>query len=335
MDKQSLTLETNLFKLPVTAAEASLVIIPVPWAVTMPFHGNASFAPYSILKASRQMELFDKNFLDKKLDVCMLPIHYDWTMLSKQLRDSINEYVTNTNFSNKTYQLNKELISKVNNCAYALKETIKGKALKYIKKGKIVSLLGGDHSTPLGLIEALSESVEEFSILHIDAQPSLNKTLNGFDYSHASIMYNSLKLKSVKNIVQVGIRDYTQEDYEFIKNSANKIKTFWHQDVTNELFSGKPWSKICDDISSHLCSKVYLSIDIDGLNPSLCPGTGMPVPGGLEFDQLIKLIETILLSNKEIIGFDLCEVGASESSDWDTLVATRLLHKLCLFTNKK
>lgn len=94
------------------------------------------------------------------------------------------------------------------------------------------------------------------------------------------------------------------------------------------LFEGKSWSKICEQILADLPEQVYISFDIDGLNPKLCPNTGTPVPGGLEFEQAIYLLKKIVASGKKIIGFDLSEVSPG-NDDWDANVDARLLFQLC------
>ena len=103
--------------------------------------------------------------------------------------------------------------------------------------------------------------------------------------------------------------------------------TYFDQDLKASLFEGKSWRNLCLEIIEHLPQKVYLSLDIDGLDPSLCPHTGTPVPGGLDFSQLLYLIRSLVLSGRRIIGFDLCEVAPGED-EWDANVGARLLYHL-------
>jgi agmatinase len=192
----------------------------------------------------------------------------------------------------------------------------------------MVGLLGGDHSTPLGFLRALSEQHNRFGILQIDAHADLRKAYEGFTYSHASIMYNALKLPAVGRLVQVGIRDICEEEVNVINRSMGRVVTFFDEDLKDKKISGTPWSALCDTIIQHLPQQVYISFDIDGLDPKLCPNTGTPVAGGLEFQEAVFLIKKVVDAGKTIIGFDLSEVAAGPS-DWDANVGARLLFQLC------
>jgi len=130
--------------------------------------------------------------------------------------------------------------------------------------------------------------------------------------------------------VQVGIRDYCEEELNLINNSNGRITTFFDRDIKQSQYNGESWSAICDKIISTLPDKVYLSFDIDGLDPKLCPHTGTPVAGGFEVEQILFLLEKIVKSGKQILAFDLNEVapGPDDSDDWDANVAARLLYRI-------
>lgn len=162
-----------------------------------------------------------------------------------------------------------------------------------------MAVLGGDHSTPLGLIEALAEKYSSFSVLQIDAHADLRKAYEGFTYSHASIMYNTLQLPQVSKLVQVGIRDICPDEVEMIINSGGRIKTFFDWDIKNAQYEGKSWKILCDEIIAELSNEVYISFDIDGLDPKLCPNTGTPVVGGLELAQVSYLLNSLCESGKK------------------------------------
>jgi agmatinase len=191
-----------------------------------------------------------------------------------------------------------------------------------------VGLVGGDHSTPLGFMEALAEKHSEFGILQIDAHCDLRKAYEGFEFSHASIMYNALKLRQVKKLVQVGIRDWCEEENNYIRSSKGRVVTFFDHAMKRSLYEGTSWKSLCDKIVSQLPKNVYVSFDIDGLDPKLCPSTGTPVPGGLEFEQAVYLIEQVVRKGKKIIGFDLNEV-APGADEWNGNVGARMLYKMC------
>ena len=142
-------------------------------------------------------------------------------------------------------------------------------------------------------------------------------------------MYNALQqIPELKRLVQVGVRDYCQEEIDYIHNSNYQVITYFDKDIKERGFEGQSWKQIADEIVSHLPDKVYISFDIDGLDPKLCPHTGTPVPGGFETEQIFYLMKKIIQSGRKFIGFDLAEIGVGET-DWDANVGARVLWKLC------
>ena len=192
-----------------------------------------------------------------------------------------------------------------------------------------MGLLGGDHSTPLGFYKAIAEKHGSFGILQIDAHCDLREAYEHLKYSHASIMYNALEeVPEVIKLVQVGTRDYAPIELEYINDSNGRITTFFDKDLKERQYEGETWKSIVDEIVSKLPQKVYISFDIDGLDPKLCPNTGTPVQGGFETQQVYYLFRQVLKSGRHLIGFDLNEVGTS-TNDWDENVGARVLFKLC------
>src|SRR5262249_32143594 len=144
-----------------------------------------------------------------------------------------------------------------------------------MEKGKLVALLGGDHSTPLGYMKACAEKYGDFGILQIDAHCDLRKAYEGFNYSHASIMYNALnEIPQLKKLVQVGIRDFGSDEYQYIKDNADRVSTYFDKQIRTRQFEGETWKHISEEIIDQLPQKVFISFDIDGLDPKLCPHTG-------------------------------------------------------------
>ena len=194
---------------------------------------------------------------------------------------------------------------------------------------KIPAVVGGDHSTPFGLIKALFELHPDAGLLHIDAHADLRVAYQDFVHSHASIMHNVMALEHPPtSLVQVGIRDFCEEEYNRII-SDSRIHTFFGPQLQDALFEGSTWAQICQKICAKLPQKVYVSFDIDGLSPLFCPSTGTPVPGGLSFSQARYLLKTLAQSNRNIIGFDLNEVAPSSQGEWDGNVGARILYQLC------
>jgi agmatinase len=225
-------------------------------------------------------------------------------------------------------------LKEINDGGKVLHDWVYEMTLHQLKNGKKVGLLGGDHSTPLGFIKALSTIHEDFGVLQIDAHADLRIAYEGFTYSHASIMYNVLQqVPQVKKLVQVGIRDYCDEELDIIKQSNGRVQTFFDRDIKAQQYEGTTWKEICTGIIDTLPQKVYISFDIDGLDPKLCPNTGTPVPGGFEAEQIFYLFRQLHASGRELIGFDLNEVSSGESTgdSIDAIVGARVLFKLCNF----
>lgn len=327
----------NLFGLPFNVEQAELVIIPVPWEVTVSYQTGTAQGPQAVLDASAQVDLFVKDIPDAwKLGVAMQEVPKNLLEESNKLRELSAKYIESLESGAPQSSENPVLV-KINEASENLNIYVKSVTQKHLRDGKLVGLLGGDHSTPLGFIRALSERYDRFGILQIDAHADLRKAYEGFTYSHASIMYNALKIPAVNRLVQVGIRDYCEEEVQVINRSMGRVVTFFDEDIKAEQYNGKSWDAICDQIIQQLPDLVYISFDIDGLDPKLCPNTGTPVAGGFEFHQIAYLIKKVVKANKKIIGFDLNEVAPDES-EWDANVGARMLYHLCNWTavsNKK
>ena len=217
----------------------------------------------------------------------------------------------------------------VNEGGAFLNEWVFDQATALLKRNKLVGILGGDHSTPLGYMRAVGEHYGEFGILQIDAHCDLRTAYEGFNYSHASVMYNALQeIPQLTRLVQVGVRDYSQGEWDYIRQSDFKVITYFDRDIKQRQYEGETWRNITDDIVDKLPQQVYISFDIDGLDRKLCPHTGTPVPGGFEAEEVFYIFKKILDSGRRIVGFDLSEVGVSDS-DWNSNVGARVLFKLC------
>lgn len=328
-------LNDGLFGLPFSMEECDIVLIPVPWEVTVSYGGGTAQGPQAILAASYQVDLYDPFVKDAwKKGICMDEINKEIENKSAILRQVSERYIDNlANGGDPTSAENKQISNSITEECLWLNQWVKSRALHFLEQKKVVGLVGGDHSTPLGMIQALAEQNEYFGILQIDAHADLREAYEGFEFSHASIMYNALKIKQVQKLVQVGIRDYCEEELNLINNSSDRIKTFFDRDIKYAQYNGDSWDRICNRIVSELPDKVYLSFDIDGLDPKLCPNTGTPVAGGFETEQVLYLSEKLVNSGKKIIGFDINEVSpGDEGGDWDANVAARLLFRIANLT---
>jgi len=327
----------NLFGLPFPVENSEVVIVPVPWEVTVSYNTGTAKGPEAVLEASAQVDLYVRDIPDAwKLGIALQPIPQNIADESNQLRELSSQYIASLEEGADVNPADPVLL-KINQASENLNIYVKSTTQRFLKEGKLVGLLGGDHSTPLGFIRALSERYDRFGILQIDAHADLRKAYEGFTYSHASIMYNALKIPAVNRLVQVGIRDFCEEEMNVIQRSMGRVVTFFDEDIKAAQYSGKTWDSICDQIIQQLPDLVYISFDIDGLDPKLCPNTGTPVAGGFEFHQIAYLIKKVVKANKKIIGFDLNEVAPGET-DWDANVGARMLYHLCNWmavSNKK
>jgi agmatinase len=328
-------LSNNIFGLPFTEEEAALVLLPVPWEVTVSYRTGTAKGPENIFNAAMQVDLYDPDVVDGwKKGFHMLPVDKIIRAKSDYLRQCAELIISCMTEGGKVDcndQLNRKL-TEINNGCKMLHDWVYEMSSSLLKKGKKVGLIGGDHSTPLGYIKALADHHTDFGILQIDAHADLRIAYEGFTYSHASIMYNTLnEVPQVKRLVQVGIRDYCDEELEIIEGSEGRIVTFFDRDIKARQYEGDTWKAICNDIIAALPQKVYISFDIDGLDPKLCPNTGTPVPGGFETEQVFYLFRMLHASGRQLIGFDLNEVssGIHAVDSIDAITGARMLYKLC------
>ena len=199
---------------------------------------------------------------------------------------------------------------------------------------KKVGLLGGDHSTAMPNIAAHLTKYSKLGVLHVDAHDDLRNAYEGFEFSHASVMYNVLERFDLSKLVSVGIRDYSMEEHEYAltQTKQKRLARFTQDDLANQVFQGQTWHRCCEAIISELPQEVYVSCDIDGLDPAYCPNTGTPVPGGLSYQQVVYLFRQVIESGRRIVGFDLVEVGAHP---YDANVGARLLYELSILSMVK
>ena len=324
-------ISAKLFGISCPQKDASVIIIPVPWEVTVSSRSGTSLGPESILKASYELDIIRHEYKKaEEMGVAILPIPHDWKTLSDTLRHHTVGYIHAMESGFEKSSLKKDIVKKIDHYAFQLKEDVKAKAMTHLQKEKMVGVLGGDNSVSLGLMEALANMHDDFGILQIDAHAGLRKAYRGFTYSHASIMHNALQLPQVTKLVQVGLRSYSEEEAKRITTEKGRIVPFLDRDLKQKIFNGTSWKEICDGIMATLPDKVYISFDIDGLDAKLCPSTGTPVPGGLQVDEVCYLFEQVVSAGKKIIGFDLCEVAPGENMDWDAQVGSLVLYKLAM-----
>jgi agmatinase len=333
MDLKEDTLKDDepLFGNPLSFNDSKLVIIPAPWEPTTSYKGGTSNAPALIRQASHQMDYFhevyknsyEKGIFFKELHPEIEPLHKE----ALKICEGIQEQLTQPEGPGKTFQ---EDLKTANLLSQKFNQIIYTESKEILAAKKIPALFGGDHSCPYGLMKALSETYESWSILHIDAHFDLRVAYQGFEHSHASIIYNATKLKNPpEQVAQIGIRDFSESEYKYANDKGHYS---WTDKVLKRReFDGESWSKTISEILKPLSKNLYISFDIDGMDPQYCPQTGTPVPGGLTYNQAVQLIEEA--SKKfNIIGFDLVEVASApdDYESWDINVGTRLLFELSM-----
>lgn len=326
----------NYFGMPFTPDEADLVLISAPWEVTASYGGGAAYAPDAIIEASTQLDFYEAFAPDEwKRGIATAEIDYSIQDLNMVLRDDARRVMEHLGHGGKTTDESvRRKIERINNASADINARLYTQAAEWLDRGKIVGMVGGDHSTPYGLIQAVSQRFPQTGILHFDAHCDLREAYEGFRFSHASIMYNVLHdLPGVSGLVQVGVRDYCSAEARRAAEDP-RVTLFSDRRLCEKRFSGSSWTQICTEIAERLPEQVYISFDIDALQPQYCPGTGTPVPGGLDFNEAVHLIECVAGTGRRIVGFDLSEVAPSKESQWDANVGARMLWKLCVTTLK-
>jgi agmatinase len=322
----------GLFGLPFSPEQAAAVVVPVPWEATVSYGAGTADGPAAILEASRQVDLLDRETGRPYVKgIAMFPISPEVRAWSDHARQ-IALPVIKAGGPGEDDAL-RRAVAEVDALGDRLNAWVYERTRGLLEAGKLAGVVGGDHSSPLGAIRAVAERHPGLGILHFDAHADLRRAYEGFRWSHASIMYNVLAdLPGVARLVQVGVRDYSDEEDAFIRENHERVTTYFDPDLRRNLFDGESWSRIALRIVASLPREVYVSFDVDGLDPALCPHTGTPVLGGLSFPEATALLRLVVESGRRIVGFDLSEVAPDpRGGEWDGNVGARVLYKLIGF----
>ena len=321
--------QTHLFGLETDPQDAACVLIPVPFEATVSYNAGTADGPAAILEASPQIDLFDLETGEPwKQGIAMLPIPAEVRAWSDEARALAEPVCAQEGPGD-----DPELLARceqVNAFGAKVNAWVREQADRLHAAGKLVGVVGGDHSVPFGAIAAAAARHPGLGVLHLDAHADQRLAYEGFTWSHASIFRNVLEqVPDVATIVGVGYRDLCAEEHALLEEHP-KLRAFYDPWLQRRLQEGAPWSEVSAEIVGALPEQVYVSYDIDGLDPALCPNTGTPVPGGLSFVQATSLLRDVVQSGRTIVGFDLCEVAPGET-EWDANVGMRLLYKLAGF----
>lgn len=331
-DPDAAAARDGIFGLPTTAAEARIVLIPVPFDATTSYRSGTSQGPAAIRRASAQVDLYDLSFgRIYERGIHMLDEDEGIAELSRGARSLAAPIIERGGAG----PHDARYVADIDSACSQMNVKVHRAAANVLREGKIPGVVGGEHSVSFGAILACAEHHPGIAVLQIDAHMDLRERYEGLKWSHASVLRNVMdEIRGVSNLVQVGIRDFAEGERRYAEKHAGKITTFYDDEVFAEAARGMHFGIVCDRILAALPEHIYITLDIDGLDPSLCPHTGTPVPGGLSFREVSMLLHRVASSGRRVVGFDLVEVcpgpGAGElAPDWDANVGARVLYKLC------
>lgn len=322
--------KSGLYGLDPSFQAASAIVFPVPFEATVSYRAGTRRGPEAIRRASHQVDLCDVDVGDAAAGIRLEAPLEGAEDLSKAVRPlalRVIEAVAEGRAPDPAW------LAAVDDAGETLRARLFAEVERVLDAGKLPVVLGGDHSVPLGAIEAVAKRQGDapLGILHVDAHADLRERYEGFLHSHASILHNVLERVPNARLVQVGIRDFSAAELRRIQRDA-RITTYFDAQLRPARLSGRIGEVLRAAVET-LPEHVYVSFDIDGLDPALCPHTGTPVPGGLSFDEAVTLLEALAKSGRRVVGADLCEVAPSDDDEdaWDAAVGARLLLKLVGF----
>jgi agmatinase len=294
-------------------------VLGVPWQATTSYRRGTRNGPARLLEASMQVDLHDLDVgAAWERGIALVAPDLDVEALDDAAEPDAMVVIEAGGGQ-------PEAAARVNALSEQVNAHVRAFAEATFAAGRIPAVVGGDHSVPFGAIQAASERLPGLGVLHIDAHADLRDAYEGFTWSHASIMHNVVtRLPGVAKLVQVGIRDVGAAEVAMIDAHPGRIHTYFDNAIARRLAEGEPWMAIVRDVVAALPEHVWVSFDVDGMDPSWCPATGTPVPGGLSFREVVILLAEVA-RHRKIVGFDLNEIGDAE---WDGNVAARLLYKL-------
>ncbi len=283
----------NFLSLPPEFSEfqsSKFVILPVPYEQTTTFKTGTKEGPQAIINASQEVETFDEELNQEAFKT---GIH---TLDEMEIIMGDPEKMVE-----KVYQIAKELAD----------------------TNKKVVLLGGEHTISIGLVKALSEKYEKFSVLQLDAHADLRNSYQESKYSHACTMR---RVGEIAPFVGLGIRNLSSEEHEFVQQK--KIDLFFAKDlIKDKRVSGAKSIGWADQVLDRLSKNVYLTMDLDFLDPSIMPSVGTPEPGGLLWNQTLSFLRKVA-ENKNIVGFDCVELCPIPGLVAPNFLAAKLIYKI-------
>lgn len=325
--------DSGLFGLDTSWEDARAIVIGVPFDATTSYRAGAAAAPAAIHAASHQVELLDLEFGEPwRAGIHMEPIDERVAAWSAEARALAEPILERGGRLDGDAELERGL-ARVDELGGRLDAWLDERVARVLAAGKLPFVVGGDHSVPLGAWRAVSRTTESFGLLHFDAHCDLRRAYEGFRWSHASIVFNALEaLDPLTRVVQVGIRDACEEELELARASEGRVDVVLDHAWAAARLAHRDLEAFARERVERLPRDVWITLDVDGLEHALCPGTGTPVPGGLDWHELALWLRVLRDSGRNVLGADLVEVAPGwvppGGDSWDAVVGARLLHRL-------
>lgn len=273
---------------------ARVVVVPVPYDSTTSFKTGAREGPRAMIEASHHLEDYDHEL---GVDVSQVGIHtVPWL---------------EPNMEGPRYMVDR----------------VRAAVQSFVEAGKVVALLGGEHTISIGSVGALMEAQSELSVLYLDAHGDLRDQYMGTGWGHASV---ARRLSEICPVVQVGVRSLCTEEMEFIK-AGGVLTTFWppHGDRGRSGWDGTRPPYISDTIGG-LSRNVYISVDLDVFDPAIMSAVGTPEPGGMGWYEVTSLLRAVA-EERNIVGFDITELSPGQGPAACAYTAAKLAYKLVAY----
>ena len=326
---------SGLFGLDVARAEAAVWVLPVPFDATTSYRPGTSAGPDAVARASHQVDLLCPLFGHPwRAGIVLVDEPEGVSAAQHAAFERARNVVAVGGWVEGDPKLLADLAA-VDAASARMNAAVERATAAALDAGKLPVLLGGDHSTPFGALAAVAKRHPGVGVLHFDAHSDLRKSFEGFTWSHASILRNVMeRVDGVSKLVQIGIRDTCPEEVDWAAASRGRVEILTDEAWGEARLGRADLAALAHAWIAKLPREVYVTFDVDALDPALCPNTGTPVPGGLRWDEVSLWLRTLAASGKRIVGLDLVEVspgGATGPDDldaWDANVGARLLYRL-------
>jgi agmatinase len=325
--------EGGLYGVEVPPDEALVHVVPVRFEATTSYRKGTARGPAAVLRASRQVDLLDLD-LGRPYEAGIAMLEEDARVAD--LNEEASRLAAPVQAAHGEVEGRPELaraLERVNAIGSEINDLVGAATARALDAGKLPVVLGGDHAVPFGAWREAAARHPGLGLLHFDAHADLRRAYEGFVWSHASVVGNALEqLDGVARIVQVGIRDLCDEELERIGAAEGRVRTLFDRDWARARLAGGDLTALAREHLAHLPDEVWVTFDVDGLDPTLCPSTGTPVPGGLDWHEAGLWLTELARSGRTVVGADLVEVAPGRErpmgEGWDEIVGARLLYRL-------